>query len=211
MKYYPAFLNLKDKTTVVVGGGKVAERKVRTLIKAGAAVKVISPVITAGIKKLKEKGMLKHVKRNYRMGDIENVFIVIACTSSDEINREIAQNAGGLVNVIDSPSEGNFIVPSVVKQGRLTVAISTDGASPAVSKAIRKEIERQYDKEFSLYLRFLESLRKRVMKEIKNSRQRERFFRSLASEEIFNSLRNNGFVMTSKKILASLDKMKNKG
>ncbi len=211
MKYYPAFLNLNDKKAVVIGGGKVAERKVRSLIKAGALVKVISPEITNGIRTLKENGRLKHIKRNYRNGDIKDVFIVIACTSSDETNKKIAESAGCLVNVIDAPAEGNFIVPSVVKQGRLTIAISTDGSSPAVSKMIRKEIGKQYDKEFSLYLRFVESLRKRILKEIKDRSQREIFFRSLASEEIFNSLRKKGFGTTSKKILASLKKIENSG
>ena len=208
MKYYPAFLDLTDKKAVVIGGGKVAERKVRGLIKAGASVKVVSPSLTAGLERLSEKGKVSCVRRNYKKGDLKGAFIVIAGTSSGEINKRVARDAGRLVNVVDSPSDGDFIVPSVVKRGPLTVAVSTEGASPAVSRAVRKEIEKYYDKEFSRYLRFVESVRERAMKEIKDTARRARFFRSIASEEIFNALRDKGFNTVSKKVLAFLESMK---
>jgi precorrin-2 dehydrogenase/sirohydrochlorin ferrochelatase len=208
VKYYPAFLNLRDKKAVVVGGGKVAERKVRPLINAGASVKVISPDITDNLEKLKKKGLLEHVRRNYRKGDLKDAFIVIAGTSSTEVNTKIAQEARHLVNVIDNPSEGNFIVPSIVKRGPLTFAISTEGASPAVSKAIRKEIEGLYGKEIALYLRFVEQVRKKAMKKIMNNKKREKFLKSLASQELFNALRNKGFTAINKEILTSLNSMK---
>lgn len=205
MKYYPAFLDLKDKKAVIIGGGKVAERKVRLLINTGAFVKLISPDITNNLRKLAEKGLLEHIKRNYRDGDLNDAFIVIAATSSTVINTRIAREARHLVNVIDMPSEGNYIVPSVVKRGPLTIAISTEGASPAVSKAIRKEIEEHYGKEFALYLKFMETIRKRAMKEIIDNREREKFLQSLASVDIFKSLRERGFSRLSQKISASLN------
>ncbi|MBI4681820.1 MAG: bifunctional precorrin-2 dehydrogenase/sirohydrochlorin ferrochelatase [Nitrospirae bacterium] len=206
MKYYPVFLDLKDKKAVIIGGGKVAERKVRLLITTGASIKLISPDITTNLRKLAEKGLLKHIKRNYRDGDLNNAFIVIAATSSAALNMRIAREAGLLVNVIDAPSEGNYIVPSVIKRGPLTIAISTEGASPAVSKAIRKEIEGLYGKEFALYLKFAETIRKQAMKKIIDSRVREKFLQSLASEDIFKSLRERGFSGLSQKISASLKK-----
>jgi precorrin-2 dehydrogenase/sirohydrochlorin ferrochelatase len=205
VKYYPAFLNLHNKKAVVVGGGRVAERKVRLLISAGASVTLISPDMTSVLKKLAEKKSLKHLKRNYRKGDLKGAFIVIAGTSSPEVNRQIAQEAGQLVNVIDLPSEGNYIVPSVVKSGPLTIAISTEGASPALSKAIRKEIAGHYGREFASYLRFVEVVRKKALKKITNDKKREKFLKSLASEELLNTLRNKGFRNAQKRILASLD------
>ncbi len=206
MKYYPAFLNLKNKKAVVVGGGKVAERKVRALIKAGAFVTVISPTLTTALKKLREKGKLAHIKRNYKKGDLKGAFIVIAGTSSAKINTKVAKDARNLINVIDTPFEGNYIVPSLVKRGHLTIAISTEGTSPAISKAIRKEIERHYNTEFALYLRFVERRRRRTVKRIRDNKKREKFLKSLASEEVFNTLRNEGFSATSKKILTSLNR-----
>ncbi len=209
MKYYPVFLNLKNKKAVVVGGGRVAERKVRPLVNAGVFVTIISPFITKNLTKLKEGGFIKHIKRDYKKGDLKDAFIVIAGTSSAEINTEIAQHARHLINVIDAPDEGNYIVPSLVKRGPLTLAVSTEGASPAVSKAIRKEIEKHYGKEFAVYLRFVESIRKKALKKIRDDKKREKFLKSLASEDVFNALRSKGFRTTSKRILTELEKIKN--
>ncbi len=206
MKYYPAYLDLNHRKAVVVGGGSVAERKVRSLIKAGAVVKVISPVITASLMKLKVRGLIKHLERTYRRGDVKGAFIAIAATSSAEVNARIARDSAHLVNVVDPPSEGNFIVPSVVKNGPLTIAISTEGASPAVSKAIRKEFEKNYGKDFALYIRFAEKVRKQAMISITDKKKREKFLKSLASEEAFSMLRNKGFLSLSKKVLSDLNK-----
>ncbi len=205
MKYYPAFLDLNNKRTVVVGGGSVGERKVSLLIKAGAAVKVISPLLTSGLTALKEQGRIKHLARNYRKGDLKNAFVVVAATSSPEINAKIARESEHLVNVAAPPSEGNFIVPSVVKRGPLTLAISTEGSSPAVSKAIRKEIEMNYDREFARYLRFVERVRNQAIKQIKNKGKREQFLKSLASEESLYILRTEGYDAISQKVLSVLN------
>lgn len=207
MKYYPAFIDLHGKNAVVIGGGNVAERKVRALIKAGARVKVISPHITDGLAKLGKKRMLKHIGRNYREGDLADAFIVIAGTSSSRTNDRIAGDARSLVNVIDVPSRGNFIVPSVVDRGNLIIAISTGGASPAVSKAIRKEMELLYGAEFTRYLRFLERIRKKATAKISGTKTRNAFLRSLASDELLATLRNKGFRAASREITIALDKL----
>jgi len=207
VKYYPAFIDLHERKAVVVGGGHVAARKVRALIKAGASVKVISPHITDGLTKLRKMGLLKHIRRNYRKGDLRGAFIVIAGTSSALTNERIAGDAPNLVNVIDVPSQGNFIVPSVVSRGRLTISISTGGASPAVSKAIRKEMEKLYGIEYDRYLRFLEIIRKKASAKITDAKTRHAFLRSLASEELLTMLRNKGFRAASRKITAALDRL----
>lgn len=206
MKYYPAYLDLNRRKAVVVGGGGVAERKVLSLIKAGAEVRVISPRITDRLQKLKDRGLITHVNRTYRTGDVKDAFIVIAGTSSAEVNTKVARESGQLVNVVDPPSEGNFIVPSVVKNGPLTIAISTEGASPAVSKALRREFEKHYGKDFALYLRFVEKVRKQAIATLTDKKKREKFLKSLASEEAFSILKNKGFRAISQKVLSDLNK-----
>jgi precorrin-2 dehydrogenase/sirohydrochlorin ferrochelatase len=193
MKYYPVFLNLDGKKVVVVGGGRVAQRKVSTLIKAGAFVEVISPDITKTLRGYAKKGMIRHRRKKYERGDLKGSFLVIAATSSKDTNTRVDRDAEQLVNVVDTPSEGNFIVPSVVRRGLLTVAISTGGSSPAVSKAIRKEIEKHYGTEFARYLRFVEKIRREAMVRIKDDRERDRFLKSLASGKIFDTIRSSGF------------------
>ncbi len=206
MKYYPAFIDLRNKSAVVIGGGSVAERKVRSLVEAGANVRVISPEVTAGLARLRDRGMLKHSKRKYIKGDFKKAFIVIAGTSSPLVNKKIADEASCLVNVIDLPSEGNFIVPSLVRQGALTIAISTEGASPAISKTIRKEIEGLYGKEYGRYLRFVEKVRQKTLTHTKDSRKRKKIFNFLASEEILDHLRKKGFKETAAEISDYLEK-----
>ena len=206
MKYYPAFIDLRNKPAVVIGGGSVAERKVRSLVKAGAHVRVISPEITKGLAKLREKGVLKYTKRTYRKGDLKRAFIVIAGTSSSQVNKKIADEAECLINVIDVPSEGNFIVPSLVRQGALSIAISTKGTSPAISKAIRKEIQVLYGKEYGRYLKFVETVRQKALTDIKDTGKRKRFLNFLASDRILSGLRARGFDNVAAEISSCLAK-----
>lgn len=187
IKYYPAFLNLKGKYCVVIGGGRIAERKIRALLRAGASVTVISPVITKNIKSLVQKNKVKLLQRNYRKGDLKKAFLTIAATSSKELHAKIAREFKGLLNVVDEPELCNFIVPSVVKRGPLTIAISTSGASPAMAKTIRKEIESLYPEEIGLYINELKRIRKKIIK--LPHKEKIRFFRLLTSYKILRALR----------------------
>lgn len=198
--YYPAFLNLKNKKAVVVGGGKVAERKVLALLKAGADVTVVSPEITKRIAGEKLKGRIKHIPRQYRKGDVKNTFLVIAATDSEEINEKVSKDATCLVNVVDTPSLCNFIVPSVLQRGPLTIAVSTGGISPAFSKLIRQELEKLYGPELAEYLSLLEKIRKRAMRDIRDKRKRTEFLKSLASEKVIKMLREKGFRAVARRI-----------
>ena len=182
--YYPIFLDLSGKRCVIVGGGRVAERKCATLIKTGARITVISPAITKRLAGYREKGWIRHIPRQYRSGDIKSAFIVIAATDSGETNEKVARDvmtAGKLLNVVDVPSQCNFIVPSVLRRGLLTIAISTGGTSPALAKAIRKEMQRLYGREYSRYLDRLRDIRLKVMKEIPDKREREKILKGLAA------------------------------
>lgn len=200
MRYYPVFLDLKGRKAVVIGGGSVAERKVLALLKAGAAVRVISPHVTATLARLARQKRVTHTRRAYRKGDIKNAFIVIAGTSSIQMNTVIAGEATHLVNVVDTPSLGNFIAPSVVKRGPLTIAISTEGCSPAVSKTIRREIEKLYGTEFGKYITSLGKMRKRALREMRDPKEREMLLKGFASGRIFRAVREKGFSSACKQI-----------
>ncbi len=191
--YYPAFINLCGKNCVVVGGGRIAERKVLSLIRSGAKVKVISPVITDTLEKYKNKKQIEHIKRNYKKGDLKDAFLVIAATSDEVTNKKVSDEADCLVNVVDMPEMANFIVPSVINRGMMTIAVSTSGASPAAAKTVRKELEMLYNKDFGKFLVFLKKLRAKALKEIPDKEIREQFLKSLASKQVINTLRKKGF------------------
>ncbi|MCI0469153.1 MAG: bifunctional precorrin-2 dehydrogenase/sirohydrochlorin ferrochelatase [Nitrospirae bacterium] len=190
--YYPAFLNLNKKLCIVIGGGRVAERKALSLIRSGARVKVISPVITGVLERERIKGNLTHIKRDYRRGDLKGAFLVIAATTDAGVNQMAAADAERLVNVADAPEIANFIAPAVVKRGLLTIAVSTSGASPAMAAAIKKEVERLYSKEFGEFLNYLSRLRNQVIKKIPDSGLRRRFLKDAGSEAVVKLIRNEG-------------------
>jgi precorrin-2 dehydrogenase/sirohydrochlorin ferrochelatase len=206
--YYPAFLNLTRKKCVVVGGGKVAERKISSLVRAGACVRVISPEITAVVEKLKSAGLISHVGRAYRKGDLKGVFLAIAATSSEEVNRAVSIDAQFLVNVVDVPELCNFIVPAVVERRPLTIAVSTGGASPAMAAEIKRELQLIYGTEIGRYLAFLGKLRKEFMKTIADKKDRENFLKWAASKEVLGILRGEGFEKTKEKLIERLNKYK---
>lgn len=145
MRYYPALLDLQGKKCVVVGGGAVAERKVRSLLKAGASVLVISPGINKGIDKLKRNKKIIYKKSNYRKEFLKKTFLIIAATDKKLINSRVSRNGrrlGALVNVVDSCQDSNFIVPAVLANQGLIIAISTSGRSPALSKKIKEDLKK---------------------------------------------------------------------
>lgn len=208
MKYYPVFLDLKGRKAVVVGGGKVAERKVLALLKAGADITVISPSITARLLKERSKKTIRHIPRGFERNDLQGAFLVIAATNSPEVNREVAVRSPALVNVVDVPSECNFIAPSVITRGYLTIAISTGGISPAFAKTVRRELEKIYGREVSGYLEFLKGMRAKALSEISHKGKKECFLKSLASYDILNTLRSKGLKEVKKAVLTRFHKVK---
>lgn len=137
MVFYPIFLDLREKPVVVFGGGKVAVRKARGLLEAGASVTLISP-------ELSEELPVQWKKRRYRRGDLRNTVLAFAATNDRAVNARIAAEAKALgiyVNIADAPEECDFIVPSRVRRNSLQIAISTGGESPRLAKALRKQLE----------------------------------------------------------------------
>lgn len=185
--YYPIFVNLDGKRCVVIGGGAVAERKVKALLKTGAKIILISPEITDGLKRLAESGAISLINKPFRKQYLKDAFLVIAATSSRELHKRIAKDFKGLLNVVDSPELCNFIVPSTIRRGPLTIAISSSGTSPAMTKMIRKELESLYPGAFGEYLEYLGKLRKQIIN--LPPRRKKKLINLLTSEEVFKSLR----------------------
>ena len=160
--YYPAFLNIRSKRCVVVGGGKIALRKIKTLLECGADITVISPSLDPELTELVEAKGIDHISREYEPEDTKDVFMTIAATDMREINVKVAADArkrGILINIADNSELSNFIIPSYFRRGGLTMAISTSGMSPALARKIRSKLEKNFGEEYGLLLSLIKEVR----------------------------------------------------
>jgi precorrin-2 dehydrogenase/sirohydrochlorin ferrochelatase len=149
MKYYPVNLNIKGRLCVVIGGGRVAERKVKNLLRCESRVKVVSPDLTVLLSKWVSQGKMDYARSEYRASHLKGAFLVYAATSDRKVNAEIARDAARrrlLVNVADSATESTFILPAVVRKREISIAVSTNGLSPAKAVRIRDRIKEFIEK-----------------------------------------------------------------
>jgi precorrin-2 dehydrogenase/sirohydrochlorin ferrochelatase len=192
MKFYPAYLDLRERPCVVVGGGRVAERKTLSLLEAGANVTVVSPALTRKLRDLSATGKITHRAKPFEEKDLAGAYLVIAATNDLAVNAEagrLSKKRQILVNVAAPPDESSFIVPSVMDRGALLIAISTSGESPALAKRIRRELEKQFGPEYDLFLQKMSLLRSRLMGRINDEAERNRIFQTVADSDVLDLLR----------------------
>lgn len=193
MPYFPLFLQLSGRPVVVFGGGAVAERKINSLLAAGAKVTVVAPKLTKNLEALVKENQLQHLHRSYHREDLSGYILVFAATNDELTNAQIAREAGEkglLVNVADKPELCNFILPSVLARGELLVAVSTSGKSPALAKKIREDLETYFGPEYEEYLQIIAQVRERARAEIPEESRREALFQTLLDSDLLKWLRN---------------------
>jgi siroheme synthase-like protein len=181
--YYPLFFRLAGKLCVVVGGGRVAERKARALLAAGARVRLISPKNTIGLSGLHRQGRIELVARQYREGDLEGAALVFAATDNGEVNRQVQEESRRLavpLNAADSPEMCDFIVPSLIRKGPVLIAISTSGLLPLLSKKLRAEITKNLTPRYTAYARRVGAFRKYLLQNVDNIRLRREIMKRVS-------------------------------
>ncbi|OEH93149.1 hypothetical protein BFG57_13305 [Bacillus solimangrovi] len=195
-------LQLKGKSVVIVGGGKIATRKVGSIMETGASIIVISPTITNELKSLVESNQIVWESKSFESSDVKNAFMIIAATNDVDVNKMVYQsvNEHQLINIVDCPEKSNFIVPATVKRGKLILSVSTSGASPTLSRKIKRELLEQYDEYYEEYLLFLENCRRQIKDEFDNEKDRRFLLKNLVepvylqlTREEKNTLRNEKF------------------
>jgi len=158
MSLFPMFLKIEGRSCLVVGAGKVAESKIRSLLVSKASVHVVAPWATPTVTAWDRAGILRWTAREFQPTDLDGVFLVVAATSIPSVNDAVyheAQSRRALCNVVDVPDRCDFYYPAVVRRGDLQVAISTGGNSPALAQRLRRQFERQLT---PLYAGWLERL-----------------------------------------------------
>jgi siroheme synthase-like protein len=216
--YYPIFVELQDRRCLVIGGGREAQRKVEGLLAAGGNVVVISPALTEDLQRLLAEGRIAWVAREYREGDVEGYEMVMVATDDGAVNAQVAAEGKRRrvwVNAADDPKHCDFILPAVVRRGTITVASSTSGASPALARRLREELEAYLTEEMPALADLLrevrEALRARGIKpdaevwqdaidedlrvllaQRKHRQAKTRLLRALGAEELVGELVSDG-------------------
>jgi precorrin-2 dehydrogenase/sirohydrochlorin ferrochelatase len=181
--FYIACLKLSGRRCVVVGGGEIGLEKVEGMLACDAAVTLIAPSATPELERLAREGSIRWEQREYAgPNDLDRAFMVIAATSDTDVNIAVFEDAerrAMLVNVVDVPPLCNFILPAIVRSGPLAIAISTAGASPALAKRMKREIEDQFGREYARLALLLNEVRGWAKATLPTYQDRKRFFESI--------------------------------
>jgi precorrin-2 dehydrogenase len=194
MRYYPVCLDIKDRHCLVVGGGQVGTRKVRTLLDCGARVTVVSPEVTDELSRLGTQGRIRIALRDYRTADLASAFLVIGATDDPELNRRVHQDAEAahrLCNIADQPDLCNFVLPAVVTQGDLIVAVSTSGRSPAFARHFRRLLQDQFGPEYGRFLDLMGAIRRRLLAAEHAPEVHKPLFEKLIQNNLLEMIKND--------------------
>lgn len=192
-RYYPMMLDLRQSNCVVVGGGKVAARKVETLLQCGANVRIIALRVDTVLKTLIKSGLAEHVSTSYEKRHLAGATLVFASTDDGGLNRAVsrdAREAGIPINVADAPELCSFVVPAIVERGDLVISVSTSGKSPALAKRIRMELEQRFGPEYARILKLLGEVRPLLMKMEPDINERKKILTRIVDSDLLERIRD---------------------
>jgi precorrin-2 dehydrogenase/sirohydrochlorin ferrochelatase len=184
--FYLACLKLRGRRCVVVGGGEIGLEKVEGLLASDADVTLVAPEAVPALEALAAEGSITWERRDYEPSDLEATFMVIASTDDTDVNIGVfaeAERRAMLVNVVDVPPLCNFILPAIVRTGPLAIAISTAGASPALAKRMKREVQELFGEEYARLAIMLNDARGWAKGTLPTYQDRKAFFESIVNGE----------------------------
>jgi siroheme synthase-like protein len=191
--YYPIFIDVENRDVVIVGGGAVCARKAETMMRYGARVTVVAPEVTDEISGWAQSGRIKLTRKEYDETDLEGASIVIASTDDACVNGRIARDCRRRkipVNVVDVTHLCEFIVPAIVEQGSIQLAVSTGGKSPALARTLKENLQKFVGPEYAELNDLLGTLRPAAKKVLPTDADRKRFFDGILARGVLEMLRN---------------------
>lgn len=190
-KYYPIMLDVRGRKAIVVGGDRIAAEKAASLSASGARVTVLSSTFCPELLLQAESKQVTLQRKTYESGDLAGAFVVVAVAESPELVEAIwaeTQERGQLVNIVDMPSYCTFILPSILRRKQLTIAVSTEGASPGLAKRIRQELEAHFPLAYGPYLRLAALARTCLRNSGVSYEQRDSFFADFFTSDVLAHL-----------------------
>ncbi len=189
---YPIYLHLAGKRCLVVGGGKVAERKIATLLEYEADVQVISPEVTGCITNWAAQDLIGWRQGEFHQEDLEGAFLVFIATGDGRVNQnvtDLCRSRGILVNAVDDPPNCDFYVPSILRRGSLCLAVSTEGKSPLLAAKLRRDLEALIPVEYGEWVEILGSLRAEIKNSTLDLQAKKQVLEALVYSDILELLR----------------------
>ncbi|MDR2736986.1 MAG: bifunctional precorrin-2 dehydrogenase/sirohydrochlorin ferrochelatase [Gracilibacteraceae bacterium] len=203
MDTYPVALKLNNRLCLVVGGGKVGERKIATLLECGAIVRVVSPKSTSQVAEWARSGQIELRQRCFQEEDLDGVLVVIAATDCYEVNQDVSRVCDErqvIVNAVDIPDLCSFYVPAVLRRGLLTIAVSTGGASPKLAAKIRDSLSEQFGPDYGRYLELIAGWRRRALAEITDTDRREAFLKHIVDDVTLELIQKEQFDLLKERL-----------
>ncbi len=183
MAYFPFFIDIGGKNGLIAGGGRIALHKLQKLLPYGAALSVVAPEVSELLEQTALKNDIRVIRRKFEPSDLTGMCFVIAASDDAGVNAEIARlckERGILVNVVDDKNACSFLFPALVKEGSLSIGISTEGTSPEAAAALRSRIASMIPADMDAILAYLGSLRPLAKKYIRDDSRRAAFLKDMA-------------------------------
>ena len=157
MNNMPLMIDLSQQSIVIVGGGKVATKRALTLVEYCDDVHIVSPLISETLKELLDKEKIAWSQKEFEPQDVEHADLVVIATNNNEVNKKVLESVPhhALCNHASNAQAGNVTIPSILKRGKLSISVSTNGASPKLNKQIISRIIDMYDESYETYIDFL--------------------------------------------------------
>lgn len=204
---YPVNLDIVGRQCLVVGGGKVAARKILSLLFCGGVVRVVSPEICRTIKELVDKKRVEWVSREYQDSDILDAFLVFAATDNSAVQQKVAEHAGTwgiLLNSADNPELSDFQLPAKLRHRELLITISTGGSSPALATQIKHRLEREFGPEYGILVELMAKIRQQVVGGDKSSEQNRALFHEILEQPILDCIKTREWSQLQKLLVEVL-------
>jgi precorrin-2 dehydrogenase/sirohydrochlorin ferrochelatase len=196
---FPMFLKLEGRNCLVLGAGSVGEQKIRSLLDCDAEIHVVAPWASGAVQQWAQNGLLTWIPREFESSDLDGTYLVIAATSSVEVNHEIyreARSRGILCNVVDDPPYCDFYYGALVRRGQMQIAISTNGLSPALAQRVRKQLEGEFPPIYGPWLDELGRRREQLFRAGGDPEERKQILHRLATHEAFLEFESGQFAMS---------------
>lgn len=189
--YYPVMLDLRGRVALVIGGDEIAAEKATALAASGAQVHVQSPAFCEALLQMAAQEQVTLHHKAYEPGDLAGAFIVVAATHDPQLVQAIwteAQERGQLLNIVDEPAYCSFILPSILRREQLTIAVSTEGASPGLAKRIRQNLEDIFPPAYGPYVHLAALVRSYLRARGVSYEQRDNFFGDFFASDVLEQL-----------------------